>query len=281
MHLGLTVDKDADGTVTKEEPWFTNFQYDGRVDWGLGEGLIAEGFGVIQQMMDTVLGDAYPATALSLREAILLDLQVKGGALTRAQAANLTRAEIDAIAAQSAGDAQIQEFMDEFEWRMNAEGKLKPGYRARRRAREEAGGDSEAVEAEAGAQPEGATESVRVEAGVEAGTEEHAPSEGWQGKLMAWYRNGMAGAESAGLEGARNGRRRLSNHDEWGGVLLSLRLGRFANVYTQVRAACRPIPPSLPQAALSLPASRGWPLISCAPPPSPCAPAYLTRRATR
>lgn len=99
MHLGLTVNKDANGVVTSEEPWFTNFQYDGRVDWGLGEGLIAEGFGVVQQMVDTVLGDAYPTNALSLREAILLDLQVKGGSLTRAQAANLTRAQVDAIAA--------------------------------------------------------------------------------------------------------------------------------------------------------------------------------------
>ena len=99
MHLGLTVNKDANGVVTSEEPWFTNFQYDGRVDWGLGEGLIAEGFGVVQQMVDTVLGDTYPTNALSLREAILLDLQVKGGALTRAQAANLTRAQVDVIAA--------------------------------------------------------------------------------------------------------------------------------------------------------------------------------------
>jgi hypothetical protein len=128
--------------------------------------------------------------------------------------------------------------MNEFVWRMEAEGKLKPGYRARRRAssKEEAG-----HEAEAGARAEeGATESVRVEAeaveAVEAGAEaeEHTPSEGWQAKLIAWYRDGMPRADGAGgAEGGHHSRRRLSNHDEWGGVQLSLRLGRFANVYTQ------------------------------------------------
>lgn len=218
------VDKDADGTVTNEEPWFTNFQYDGRVDWGLGEGMIAEGFGVFQQMANTVLGSAYPADGLSLREAIIMDLRVKGGALTRAQAANLTRAEITAIMARSLNDPSIGQFMAEYEQRMAAEGQVSVG--SRRRAEDNA--DEVAIEATESA---GDMERVRIDAG------ESAPSEGWQYKLLDWYRRGGGlgvRGEASGSEGGRGShRRRLSNHDEWGGVLLSLRLGRFANVYTQ------------------------------------------------
>ena len=56
----------------------------------------------------------------------------------------------------------------------------------------------------------------------------------------AMFRGGAkpAEAQSEGL-GTRVAarRRRLSQHDEWGGVLLTLRLARFANVYTCVPAS--------------------------------------------
>ena len=59
MHLGLTVNQDHTGEVTSSEPFFSNFQYDGRVDWGKEESLTTGNVLDAQQMARLVFGDNY------------------------------------------------------------------------------------------------------------------------------------------------------------------------------------------------------------------------------
>jgi len=190
LHLGLTVNQDADDTITSAEPYFSNFQYDGRVTWG-EDGMLESGLAKYQNYVAALLGRNYDG--LSVREAIVFGTQLHEGVLTAQQIANLTRAEIDARMATSDGSVNDM-FVNEFKWKYGGEARVPDGGGAY------AGRRTQEADGQAAGGPR-----VREEVGVDGEVSRHD---------------------------RRLDRRRLSNHDEWGGVELSLRLSRFANVYT-------------------------------------------------
>ena len=78
VHLG-SVNKDTGGSVSTE-PYFAN-QYDGRVHWGVEEGLMMTSTAYYRQIMKIVLGENYDG--ISLREALQIDAGFHGGSWSR------------------------------------------------------------------------------------------------------------------------------------------------------------------------------------------------------
>lgn len=199
IHLGLTVNKDAGGSVTSTEPYFANFQYDGRVHWGVEEGLMMTSTAYYRQIMKIVLGENYDG--ISLREALQIDAGFHGGSWSKEEATNWTAAQWANIQYEASrpGNDFLDMFQQEYEWRtMTVKG-------GRRLAEDAAAADVAAQKL------------AKFHKEVEAmATMYGAPEEEDKG-------GGAAGRGPA--------RRRLSAHDEWGGVQLSIMLGRFANVY--------------------------------------------------
>lgn len=240
MHLGLTVNRDENEAVTSSVPWFANFQYDGRVDWGKEESAVLANVLDARQMVQMVLGDAYDGRS-QLEAAIIDGLIADGRPIAGVAALN---------------DSQLAGFIHppdprnptggpyklirEFEWRQDASKAQSVGspYQGRR---------MHAVETDGASQPwalrrharEGADSGVGIAPAFEAPdggegiTSAHAP-DGGEGIAPAFEAPalGAEGVERTTVPTAARGRRRLSQHDEWGGVLLTLRLSRFANVYT-------------------------------------------------
>ena len=58
MHLGLTVMRDEDEQVISTEPFFANFQYDGRTDIGREDELLGHTLD-LQRKLDVILGEGY------------------------------------------------------------------------------------------------------------------------------------------------------------------------------------------------------------------------------
>jgi len=194
IHLGLTVNKDNRGMVTAADPYFSNFQYDGRVDWGVEEGLLMTSTAYYRQMVKIILGERYDG--ITLREALTIDAGLFGNSWTKQEAMNFSASQWAEIQA-SASDPNnpfLDMFEQEFEWRsMTVTG----GRRLE---------DEEAANAAA------KLAQFQKETAVYASMFEHRSEDGEE----------VAHGQK---------RRQLSAHDEWGGVQLSVVLGRFANVY--------------------------------------------------
>ena len=58
MHLGLTVMRDEDEQVISTEPFFANFQYDGRTDIGREDELLGHTLD-LQRKLDVIMGEGY------------------------------------------------------------------------------------------------------------------------------------------------------------------------------------------------------------------------------
>ena len=58
MHLGLTVMRDEDERVISTEPFFANFQYDGRTDIGREDELLGHTLD-LQRKLDVIMGEGY------------------------------------------------------------------------------------------------------------------------------------------------------------------------------------------------------------------------------
>lgn len=195
IHLGLTVNKDEGGVVTSSEPYFSNFQYDGRVDWGVEEGLLMSSTAYYRQIVKIILGENYDG--ISLREALTIDRGLQDGAYTKEEATNLTAAQWASIQYQAnfPNNPYLDMFQQEYEWRtMTVTGGRRLDH-----------DDAKAVAKLA---------KFRQEA---------------EALASMYYAQGPVGDEEEAH--GRQARRRLSAHDEWGGVQLSIVLGRFANVY--------------------------------------------------
>lgn len=76
MHLGLTVMRDANEEIVSAEPFFSNFQYDGRTDLGREEDMMGEML-ELQRNAKLLLGDEYDG--LSEEDASIVDLAVATG----------------------------------------------------------------------------------------------------------------------------------------------------------------------------------------------------------
>ena len=195
MHLGLTVHRDASEAVTTAEPWFTNFQYDGRVDWGKAESRFLVGVAALQQQLTMAFGSNY--NGITLDQAIAVDAALQGGQLTREQLQQMNGSQIEAVIA-TFGSSGMSYFRQELNWRQNAQDAVSTG----------------------------------------AGSVHHNPSSDHSHRKLDQAETAVS--ESEGEEPmlwhpwdhTSVHRRRLNDHDEWGGVLLTVKMGRFANVYT-------------------------------------------------
>jgi len=133
-------------------------------------------------MARAVLGTSYDG--ISQKVGLTLDSQIKGGALTRTEAANLTAEQYAAFEA-APEDPFTALLVQEYAWRSEAN---VPGGRR--------------------------LETGRADTGVVGAEPGHNHRQ-----LLEAHRRQLSN------------RRRLNEHDEWGGVQLSLRLAQFANVY--------------------------------------------------
>ena len=157
LHVGLTVQRDKDETITSSTPYFHNFQYDGKTDWGDEEAIIDEGYAALMAKIDTMSG-------MTRFEAWALDIAMLQGLITESEAASYNSTSVKNLLALMGGHPE--DFIGEIQ--------------------RQSGWSTEAIE---------------------AAFDEH--------------------------QSARPGsRRRLLQHDEWGGVQYKLRLSKFAEVYT-------------------------------------------------
>ena len=195
LHLGLTVERDESEAITKSEPWFTNFQYDGRVNWGKEEDHFLNGVADTQQMMKMALGVNYDG--ITLDQAIAIDAGLLTGSLTLAQVAAMNSTQLQGLVARN-GQAQIDFLRNEYQWRDAARGTVTTG-----------------LEEFSPAAP--------------SSPSNHGHSHGRRLETEADVAVAVGGEGEAS---SLSPRRRLNDHDEWGGVLLTIKMGRFANVYT-------------------------------------------------
>ena len=85
LHLGLTARRDSEEELESLLPWFSNFQYDGRVEWGLEESDTPI-LGPFKEKLVTV-------QSLTERELLLADVAIGFGVLTPTDVFNKTRTE--------------------------------------------------------------------------------------------------------------------------------------------------------------------------------------------
>jgi hypothetical protein len=151
-----------------------------------------------RQIMKIVLGDNYDG--ITLREALQIDAGFHGGSWTKDEATNWTAAQWASIqySASRPNNNFLDMFQQEYEWRTMT---VKGGRRL-----------DEGAAANAAR-----TKLAKFQAEFEEFVSIYEP------------RTGEKGEDAAASHGPE--RRRLSAHDEWGGVQLSIVLGRFANVY--------------------------------------------------
>lgn len=229
LHLGLTVHKDEGGGIVSSDPFFTNFQYDGRVDFGREEGLLLHGLAAQQQSLTVLLGDDY--NGLELRDAVALDAILDGGSVTPLQIVNWTLAEFEEAKARI-GDAQIGRFVEEYLWRAAIDGAMNDGR-----------GNNDPYYGSAPAVPTGhgqpqrrkltaAMQRLQVMRERVRAMREAATGESAGGVRVVESASGRDEDDEGPAATGAGHRRRLNDHDSWGGVQLSLRLSRFANVYT-------------------------------------------------
>ena len=182
IHLGLTVERDENEVIKKADPFFTNFQYDGRVDWGKEEAQMPGEIAEQVARMQLAMGPNY--NGITLDEALILDMCAFLGLIQVGVTSSLNSSQIESLRqAASCGPGCLYFLRSEHAWRMNAEksprGDASDVYSRGRRMRTRPNVDKEVTQGEGSPR-----------------------------------------------------RRRLNHHDEWGGVLLTIKLGRFANVYT-------------------------------------------------
>jgi hypothetical protein len=201
LHLGMTVDRGANKAVTAVRPWFSNFQYDGRVEWGLEEGDIntAQSF-----FRDRVL----MANALNEHESKIADIAINTGKMSLASALNATKT--------ATGAAKFKQQL------AMIEAQLPPGllqYVDRLLKQGIAPGDVFQY-----VDPNNADLTSPI----------HTRRLGLGGDELARLPE-LTGEQQLGGDHRGGARRRLSGHDEWGGVEYSIRLSHYANVYTAGR----------------------------------------------
>ena len=194
LHLGLTVKRNAKKEVMQKDglrqvtPWFANFQYDGRVEWGLEEGDHENTMGYFR---DKYLN----AMRLTEHETRVMDIAIGFGLMTLPDALNATRTENGTLAfkqklarVEAGLPPNIMQYIDRL---------LKEGI---------APGDVFQY-----VDPENADLTSPIH-----------------------FRRRLSGAIPTHVQ-----RRRLSGHDEWGGVEYNVRLSHYANVYTAGRKPYR------------------------------------------
>ena len=201
LHLGMTVDRDANKVVTAVRPWFSNFQYDGRVEWGLEE----SDSGAAQSFFrDRVL----MANALNEHESKIADIAIFNGMMSLASALNATKTAAGAI---------------KFKQQLTViESQLPPGllqYVDRLLKQGIAPGDVFQYVDPNNADLTSPIHTRRLD--LDGDEMEGLPK--------------LPGEQQLGGDRRSSVRRRLSGHDEWGGVEYSIRLSHYANVYTAGR----------------------------------------------
>ena len=219
MHLGLTVYRDEHGNIRKSAPSFANFQYDGRVDFGSEEGRITFHYVDAVQTALALQGvDNYKG--IDLYDAMALDLATSDGTMTEAQAANLTIAEIAAVRAQKGypNDLPLKDFLNEYLWRTTSSSNVANGRGATPYYGSGGGGGG-------GSGGGGGGYAGRLLLAAEETVPDGSGSSGINTQHES--RRGVGRPPAKPRQ-----RRRLNEHDAWGGVLLSLRLERFSRVYT-------------------------------------------------
>ena len=165
-------------------PWFANFQYDGRVEWGLEEGDHENAMG---HFRDKYLN----AQRLTEHETRVMDIAIAFGSMTLSDALNATRTENGTVAFKqtlAVVEANLPPGIMQYIDRLLKEG-IAPG------------------DVFQYVDPQNADLTSPIH-----------------------FRRLSEGAAPTHAE-----KRRLSGHDEWGGVEYNVRLSHYANVYTAGR----------------------------------------------
>ena len=249
LHLGLAVDRAADKTVVgSPKPFFSNYQYDGRVEWGKEEG--DEQSQLQSHFRDRVL----MANALTEHETKVADAAIFTGLLTLAPALNATRTAagtarlkrqlavaetklppgflqvVDRLLKQGIAPGDVFQFIDP----QNAD-LTSPIQTRQRRLRVAAapdggGGGGDGEPGQRGAVGGLALELATALAGQPSFEEQPPPQQQLGGEEQQQQQE-----DEEEERRQHSGRRRLSGHDEWGGVEYSVRLAHYASVYTAGR----------------------------------------------
>lgn len=246
LHLGLTVHRDENEVITSTEPWFHNFQYDGRTDFGNEVAMVLHGAAEYQQMIRLLLGPTY--SGLSFQSALAIDMALKTGFISEAEAFNMTEAKIPSLIDQVGGIREVEKFQAEYVWRQAASTALTTGadgpvyYNNGRRLDGTTGGTTSTAPGQITCHTEkecikkllhmspaaerwvDAAEE-RLDATIDVAAEGLATmGEASQDELALLTPGAPTASDGHG--------RRLNDHDEWGGVEYGIKLSRFANVYT-------------------------------------------------
>ncbi|GMH82947.1 hypothetical protein TrVE_jg9784 [Triparma verrucosa] len=160
LHVGMHVERDSNEEVTSVDPYFFNFQYDGRTSWGVEESIVEEGYASLKSNLKVIDG-------LTSWEAWAIDVALLNNAITEAEARDLNSTNIDAFIASLPSKGVYPEFVSEIQ--------------------RQTGLSAEAIQV-----------------------------------MIAEHEATKSG-----------GRRKLLQHDEWGGVEYKIQLTRQANVYTK------------------------------------------------
>eukprot|EP01047_Picozoa_sp_COSAG01_P017240 COSAG01_NODE_908_length_12794_cov_119.794171_12_plen_722_part_00 len=220
LHLGLKIERDDDEKLRTSEPYFKNFQYDGRVDWGRPEGLARGEMIEFRQKLAVAMGDKGDRFITDM-EAAAVDAQIQAKRTSLAAASNVSYQQIVQWH-RAQGDAFLKAFVSasagltaQYD---DVSGGLTP--LGRRRLSQNADAGQQTDDGNDGTFPN------------DIGRANQPSSQ------VAWKRLQMSVPDQfppavVGNDSDHDStRRRLEGHDDWGGVRLAVQLDRFASVYT-------------------------------------------------